>query len=148
MPHTYVSSLVHCVFSTKNRRRIISEEVQPALWAYLGGIARKNDFRVLAAGGTQDHVHVLLSLPATLPIAKALQLLKGGSSKWLNEGTVKNFAWQDAYGAFSIGVSQCGETKTYIQLQKEHHSKRDFESEFLAFLKKHGVEYDPQHVFG
>ena len=136
------------MFSTKNRQKTISEDVQPALCAYLGGIARKNNFRVLAAGGTEDHVHVLLSLPATLPIAKALQLLKGGSSKWLNEGRIKDFAWQEAYGAFSIGISQRGETTAYIQSQKEHHKKSDFQSEFRAFLEKHGIEYDWQHAFG
>ena len=79
MAHTYISNLIHYVFSTKDRRKCIGEELRPKLWAYLGGIARENQMKALAVGGTDDHVHVLLSLPPTIAIAKAVQLLKGGS---------------------------------------------------------------------
>lgn len=79
MAHTYVSSLFHCVFSTKERCGLIPAAKQPDVWSYLGGIARKNGFKLLAAGGTDNHVHLLVSLPATVPLAKAMQLLKGGS---------------------------------------------------------------------
>ena len=85
MPHSYSSCLVHYIFSTKERRKMISPEVRERLWAYLGGIARENGMKALAIGGTDDHVHVLVSLPSTLPVAKAIQLLKGGSSKWLHD---------------------------------------------------------------
>src|SRR5438477_1295142 len=136
MPHTYVSHLVHCVFSTKQRRKIMSAEIQDKLWPYLGGIAKTNGFRALAVGGTHDHVHILLSLPATLPVSKAVQLLKGGSSKWMNETLKTDFRWQEGYGAFTLGVSQKPDTVTYIQSQAEHHKKHSFEEEFLAFLKK------------
>jgi REP element-mobilizing transposase RayT len=140
--------LVHCVFSTKGRQKTINEGLQPKLWAYLGGIARKNGFVVLMAGGTDDHVHILLSLPADIPVAKAVQLLKGGSSKWLNGIVGGKFAWQEGYGAFSVGVSQKQGTIAYIQCQGEHHRRRSYEDEFLAFLKKHGINYDPAHVLG
>ena len=84
MSHTYISDLVHCVFSTKLRRNLIAPQVQPDLWAFLGGIARKNGFKALIAGGTENHAHILLSMPATLPLAKAMQLIKGASSRWMN----------------------------------------------------------------
>jgi REP element-mobilizing transposase RayT len=148
MSHTYVSDLVHCVFSTKNRRNLIPLATQSDLWSFLGGIARKNGFKALIVGGTENHVHVLLSLPATMPLAKAMQLLKGASSHWMNETHTKNFAWQEGYGAFTVGISQKDDTIRYIASQAEHHRKRNFEEEFVAFLKKHGVEYDPQHVWG
>jgi REP element-mobilizing transposase RayT len=148
MSHTYVSELIHCVFSTKERRKIINPEIQPKLWAYLGGIARKNGFVVLIAGGTDDHAHLLLSLPASMPVAKAVQLLKGGSSKWLNETLGNHFAWQEGYGAFTLGISQKLDTYEYIKSQPQHHQKRSFEDEFLTFLKKHGIEYDPKYVWG
>jgi REP element-mobilizing transposase RayT len=148
MSHTYISDLVHCVFSTKGRRRTITAEIQTELWAYLGGIAKKNGFKAIAVGGTADHVHVLLSLPATVPIAKAVQLLKGGSSKWINEKYGIGFAWQEAYGAFTLGVSQKANTVAYIQSQAEHHGKHSFEDEFLAFLKKHDIQYDSRYVWG
>lgn len=148
MSHTYVSELIHCVFSTKQRRNLISPEVQPQLWSFLGGIARKNGFKALMVGGTENHVHILLSLPATLTLAKAMQLVKGASSHWMNEKFKSEFAWQEGYGAFTLGISQKKDTIAYIRSQAEHHRKHNYEEEFLAFLKKNGVEYDPKHVRG
>jgi putative transposase len=148
MAHTYVSELIHCVFSTNQRRNLIPAEVQPQLWSFLGGIARKNGFKALMVGGTENHVHILLSLPATLPLAKAMHLVKGASSLWMNETFKTEFAWQEGYGAFTPGVSQKNDTIAYIQSQAEHHRKRTYEEEFLAFLKKNGVEYDPKQVWG
>jgi putative transposase len=148
MSHTYVSDLVHCVFSTKERHNLIRPEIQSDLWAFLGGIARKNGFKAIVVGGTENHVHVLLSLPAQMPLAKAMQLIKGGSSHWMNEKHAKGFAWQQGYGAFTVGISQKADTIAYIRSQAEHHRKRSFEDEFVAFLKKHDVEYDPRYVWG
>src|SRR5882757_6395028 len=119
MSHTYVSSLVHCVFSTQNRSKMISADVQSDLWSYIGGIARKNGFKALVVGGTEDHVHILISLPATIPLAKAMQAIKGISSHWMNEKQTKRFAWQEGYGAFTVGMSQMSNTIAYIQNQTE-----------------------------
>jgi putative transposase len=109
VPHTYVSELIHCVFSTKQRRNLIPAEVQPDLWAFIGGVARKNGFKVLIVGA-ENHVHIQLSLPATLTLAKAMQLVKGASSHWMNETFKTEFAWQEGYGAFTVGVSQKRDT--------------------------------------
>jgi len=146
--HTYISDLVHCVFSTKNRCNLIKPEIQSELWSFLGGVARKNGFKALIVGGTENHVHILLSLPATMPLAKAMQLVKGASSRWMSEKHTHDFAWQEGYGAFTVGIAQRDHTIAYIRSQAEHHRKRSFEEEFIAFLKKHGVEYDPQYVWG
>jgi putative transposase len=148
MAHTYISDLIHCVFSPKERRNLIPPEIQSDLWAFVGGIARKNGFKALIVGGTENHVHVLLSLPAEMPLAKAMQLIKGASSHWMNEHHTKGIAWQQGYGAFTVGISQKDDTIAYIQSQAEHHRKRSFEEEFVAFLKKHHVEYDPRYVWG
>ncbi len=150
MPHSYVNAMFHCVFSTKERRRMIDEELQDRLWPYVGGIARENKMKALAVGGTDDHAHILLSLPSMLNVAKAVQLIKGGSSKWVHDefASHRNFAWQEGYGAFSIGISQVEETIRYIASQREHHHKRTFQEEFLAFLERHGIEYDPKYVWG
>jgi putative transposase len=149
MPHSYVSNLVHYIFSTKERLPSIDQELALRLWPYMGGIARENGMKALAVGGTADHVHTLLSLPATLSVAKAIQLIKGGSSKWVHDQfpRYQKFAWQDGYGAFSVSASQMKSVIRYIDAQKEHHQKRTFEEEFLEFLEKHGVEYDPRYVF-
>jgi putative transposase len=139
---------VHCVFSTKERRKLIRAEIQSELWSFIGGIARKNGFRTLIVGGTEDHVHVLLSLPATIPLAKAVQLLKGSSSRWMNETHAGGFSWQEGYGVFTVGAPQKPRTIDYIKRQAEHHRKRSFEEEFVAFLKKHAIDYDPKYVWG
>ncbi|HMF91738.1 MAG TPA: IS200/IS605 family transposase [Candidatus Angelobacter sp.] len=140
MSHRYESLLVHCVFSTKDRRPLIPEPMKRKLWAYIGGIARTNKFKALAVGGMSDHVHVLLSLPATLLAAKAVQLIKGGSSKWLNDHLPRrSFAWQDAYGVFTIGISQVKDTVRYINRQEEHHAEISFAEEWRRILDRHGI---------
>jgi putative transposase len=150
MAHSYTSSLFHCVFSTKERRRIITPDLQDRLWPYLGGIAREIGAKGLAAGGVEDHVHLLLSMPSTLAIAKVIQVVKGNSSKWIHDSFPEHraFAWQAGYGAFSIGISQLEPTVQYIHTQKEHHRNKTFQEEFLAILKKHNIEYDPRFVWG
>ncbi len=106
--------------------------------------------KALVIGGTQDHVHLLLSLPSTLPIAKAIQLIKGGSSKWVHDTYPRHqhFAWQKGYGAFSLGISQVEQSMAYIETQEVHHHRQTFQEEFLAFLKKHGLEYDERYIWG
>ncbi|MEO6183597.1 MAG: IS200/IS605 family transposase [Verrucomicrobiota bacterium] len=120
--HSFNSCLMHCVFSTKERRLFLTAPIRERLWPYLGGIARENNARAIAIGGVADHVHLLLSLPATLSISKAMQLLKGNSSKWLRETfpelRSQGFAWQEGFGAFSIGISGVADTVCYIQKQK------------------------------
>ena len=150
MAHSYCNSLMHCVFSTKDRRRVIHPEIAVQLFPYLGGIAREHGMKALTVGGVEDHVHVLLSLPATITVAKAMQTLKAASSKWVSEQfpEARDFTWQEGYGAFSIGVSQVERTRRYIDRQAEHHREESFEEEFIRFLKRHGIEYDPRHVFG
>jgi putative transposase len=142
--HSFTSCFIHCVWSTKNREPLLTPDLRNRLWPYLGGIAKQNQMKTLAIGGASDHVHVLLSLPATLSIAKAMQLLKGNSSKWLRETfpKMRSFAWQEGYGAFSIGVSGVDTTVAYIRNQAEHHRTRSFRDEFVAMLKKHGFEYE------
>jgi REP element-mobilizing transposase RayT len=150
MSHSYTSALFHCVFSTKERRKTITEDLQDRLWQYMGGIARENKMRALTIGGVEDHVHLLLSIPSTLSVAKAMQLIKGASSKWVHETFPEHreFEWQEGYGAFSIGVAQVPDTKRYIENQREHHRTRTFQEEFIAFLERHGIEYDPRYVWG
>jgi REP element-mobilizing transposase RayT len=141
MPHTHSSILFHCVFGTKARTRSIADEFRNDLWKYIGGIARTRSMRALAVGGTSDHLHTLLSLPPTIPVAKAMQLIKSGSSKWIHEQfpSHRQFRWQEGYGAFTIAKSQIDATVAYITNQEEHHRVRTFEEEYRMFLRKHGI---------
>jgi putative transposase len=128
----------------ENREPSLNPDLRARLWPYLGGIAKQNQMKTLAIGGVADHVHVLLSLPATLSIAKAMQLLKGNSSKWIRETfpKMRAFAWQEGYGAFSVAVSGVDATVAYIQNQSEHHRTRSFSEEYVAMLKRHGFAYE------
>jgi putative transposase len=113
----------------------------------MAGIAHNQGFEAMVIGGVRDHVHALLVLPPTLTLAKAVQFLKGSSSKWINE-TTGEFAWQEGYGAFSVSASQTADVVRYIQNQHAHHEKKSFEEEFVEFLKKYGVSYEPANVLG
>ena len=147
--HSFTSCLMHCVWATKERRPLIKPELQSRLWPYLGGIARENGITALSIGGVEDHVHLLLSLPATMPIAKGMQLIKGGSSKWVHDTfpDQRLFAWQTEYGAFSVSVSQVEKIVSYIENQEPHHRKMTFQVEFIALLKKHRITYDEQYLW-
>jgi putative transposase len=146
---SYISSYFHCIFSTKERRRLIVPELRDRLWPFLGGIARQNKMKAIEIGGVEDHVHILLSLPSTMAISKALQLIKGGSSKWVHETFSEHrlFAWQQEYGAFSVSMSQLDKTIEYITGQEAHHRNMTFQEEFLALLKKHRIEYDERYLW-
>jgi putative transposase len=150
MSHTYSSNRIHVIFSTKERKKCLSDDVQPKLWAYMGGIAHNQGFETMIVGGVSDHIHALLALPPALPLARAVQFLKGSSSHWINETQTgdQRFAWQEGYGAFSVSASQTEDVVRYIRNQRQHHERKSFEDEFLDFLKKYGVAYDPAHVLG
>jgi len=142
--HSFVSSLHHCVFATKRREPALTPAIRERLWPYLGGIARENRIRTFAIGGVADHVHMLVGLPGTMSVSKAMQLLKGNSSKWIHETfpALRSFAWQEGYGAFSVGISGIGETRAYIRDQEEHHRTRTFRDEVIMFLRRHGLPFD------
>ena len=149
MSHSYVKNLMHCTFSTKERYPFIDPNLESDLWSYVGGIAKANRMKALAIGGTADHLHALLSLPSMMSFAKAVQLIKGGSSKWIHETfpKYKKFEWQEGYGAFSVSASQARKTVAYIQNQKEHHRRKTFQEEFRALLDKHGIAYESCYLF-
>jgi putative transposase len=147
MAHSYPNVLVHCVFSTKQRRNSIPDELLEKLRMYFVGIGKGHDIRVICAGGTANHTHLLIALPASMSLAKAIQILKANSSRWLGEHGF-DFAWQEGYGAFSVSASNIDAVKYYIEHQAEHHTKHSFESEFVSLLRKSGVAYDPKFVLG
>jgi REP element-mobilizing transposase RayT len=98
--------------------------------------------KALAVGAIDDHAHVLLSLPPDVPVTKAIQLVKSGSSKWMHQKMgARQFDWQEGYGTFSIGVSQAPATTRYILNQPKHHAKVSFEDEWKTFLERHGLEF-------
>ena len=149
MAHTYTCLYYHIVFGTKHRQPYLSDLVQRDLWPYLGGIARENDMIPLAIGGYTEHAHLLLRAKPTLSVSRMLQVLKGGSSWWIHQTfpLLSAFAWQDGYGAFTVGEADVEAVQRYIDNQREHHRWRTFQEEYLKFLQIHNVAYDPRYVW-
>ena len=149
MAQTLTSLLVHIVFSTKHRQRLIYPEIESNLFAYMGGILRNNNSRLLTAGGTSDHLHLLVSQSKTIALSELVMDVKKDSSSWLKtrDRSFRNFHWQDGYGGFSAGVSEVPRLTQYIANQKEHHRKVTFQEELLQFLKEYEIEYDERHLW-
>ena len=121
---------------------------RPRLHKYMGGLIRKADGIPEAVGGTSDHIHILVSLGATVALATFVQDIKQTSSGWIHDTMgVKNFAWQKGYGAFTVSASNCPVVRKYIANQAEHHRTKSFQREYVAFLKKHGVGYDEKYLW-
>jgi putative transposase len=149
MAQSLANILVHLIFSTKNRARLIHPEVEDALRRYLATACKTCGCPAHKIGGTEDHVHIVCSLSRTMTVAKLLEEIKKSSSKWIKtEGPhLAQFSWQAGYGAFSIGQSQLEAVKRYITNQKEHHRRRTFHEEFREFLRRYGIEYDERYVW-
>ena len=147
MSHSYSQNYIHLVFSTKNRVRSISREIQPRLWAYLATIYRNHEIVTEAVGGIDDHVHLLYRLPPTLMLSKSVSLVKTSSSSWMKQ-FVPDFDWQEGYGAFSVSVLNLQRVIKYIRNQGSYHKKISFQREYIALLKRHNVPYDPRYVLG
>ena len=149
MAQTLVSLMVHVIFSTKNREPLITPDIEPELFAYMGGILKNHESRLLGAGGTADHAHLLVSQSKNIALSSLMKDLKKDSSLWIKtKGTrFRNFHWQDGYGAFSIRRADIPELKQYIASQKEHHRKRSFKEEPIQFLQDEGIAYDDRYLW-
>jgi len=138
---------LHIVFNTKNRQGSIRPEMQEELWRYLAATCNASGCHARRVGGTVDHVHILCELARTIPVCDVLEKAKKSSSKWMKTKGVPEFGWQNGYGAFSIGQSQVRDVVDYICGQGEHHRRRTFQEEYIEFLKKYEIDYDPQYVW-
>jgi putative transposase len=150
MASSFITVNIHFVFSTKNRQKLIEKTMRARLWAYMGGIAKQNKMVALAVGGTDNHAHLLISIPAAMTPSKAVQLVKAGSSKWIHDEFPhkSEFSWQIGYSAFSVSPKRIQFVIKYINNQEEHHRRKSFEEEYVAFLKSSGFEYDARYIWG
>lgn len=149
MANTYTCQHYHIIFSTKLRERWITPDIEQRIRSYLGGIAAENKMTPLKIGGVEDHVHLVLGIHPTVAISQALKLLKTGSSGWIHNAFpgMKGFGWQDGYASFAVSKSLLPEVIAYVENQKDHHKTRTFQEEYLAFLRKHDIDFDERYVF-
>ena len=149
MPNSYTCLYYHVIFSTKDRLPLIDPALRDRLHEYMGGIVRDEKGRLLAAGGTPDHVHLLLSLHPQKGLSDILRQIKASSSRWMHEtaASLRDFAWQDGYGAFTASYSNLAQVKQYIADQEQHHRRVSFQEEFVEFLRRHEIPYDERYIW-
>ena len=148
MSHTYSSIFFHIVWSTKDRTPIIETNLEKRLHSYMGGVIKNEKCDPIIIGGTPDHVHLLVRIPARYSIADLVRRIKTNSSKFINQLYPRmRFLWQEGYGAFSVSTSKINIVKNYILKQKIHHKKNSFLDEFIKLLNKHEIEYDKKYLF-
>ena len=147
MAHTASNLVVHLIFSTKRRRPLIKPEIRADLFAYLGGIVRELNGTAIIINGTSDHVHMLARLRPVHSVAVVMRIVKANSSRWARHKWNVPFAWQTGYGSFTVSESNVSAVSRYIANQEEHHKKRSFQEEFVAFLKKNKVTYDERYIW-
>jgi REP element-mobilizing transposase RayT len=149
MPQSLVSLNAHIVFSTKHREPFIDADLAPRLYGYIGGIIRNTGSVLLAAGGVEDHIHLLVSLGKQACLSDLVRDVKSNASSWVHDtfpGRSK-FSWQSGYGAFSVSKSIIPNVKGYIATQEERHKKETYKEELLRFLKEHDLEYDERYLW-
>jgi putative transposase len=148
MSDSYTDLLYHIVFSTKDRRPLITSAYESRLYDYVGGTIRGVGGICLELNGTEDHIHLLAKLRPDHALSDVLRNLKANASGWMHDvfPALKDFSWQRGYGAFTVSHSNVEEVRRYILQQKEHHAKVSFRDEFIQFLKANGIEYDERYV--
>ena len=127
MANTYASLHYHIIFSTKNREPWIFSDIDQRIWRFMGGIARKHRMTALQIGGIEDHIHALITAPTTVAPYQIAQILKGESSKWIHEefSRLKQFSWQDGYGAFTVSKSNIPDVVGVYQKSARASSPQD-----------------------
>ena len=148
MSQSYTNLLYHLIFSTKERRPIITLDYKPQLYDYIGGIIRGLGGISLGIGGVADHVHVLAKLGPTRALSDVLRDLKANASGWMHDvfPEMRDFSWQRGYGAFTVSQSNVVGVQRYIADQEDHHKRVSSRDEFIQFLKVNGIEYDERYL--
>jgi REP element-mobilizing transposase RayT len=148
MSDSYTNLLYHIIFSTKDRRPLITDAYQPRLYEYIGGTIRGLGGISLELNGTDDHVHLLTKLRPDTALSDVLRDLKANASGWMHDvfPELRDFSWQRGYGAFTVSQSSVEEVRRYIARQKEHHQTLSFREEFIQFLKANEIEYDERYL--
>ncbi len=147
MAHTLTNLLTHVIFSTKDRAPLITPDLKPEMCAYLGGVVRELEGTALNVNAVPDHVHLLVKLPPRIALSEVVGKMKASSSGWVKRKWQTDFAWQAGYGGFSVSQSNVPAVANYIANQEQHHKRVVFREEFVAFLKKHEIEYDERYLW-
>ena len=127
----------------------MTADIKSRLYDYIGGTIRKQGGIALAINGMSDHIHVLAKLRPDKALSAVLRDLKANSSGWMHEvfPELKDFSWQNGYGAFTVSASQVEKVKEYIANQEQHHKKiGSFRDEFIKLLRANEIEFDEKYL--
>jgi REP element-mobilizing transposase RayT len=149
MANTYSQIYIQIVFAVSGRENLIKSEWKEELYKYITGIVKNHGQKLIAIGGVDDHIHILLGIEPSIKLSDLVKEIKANSSRFINEKRfIKGkFYWQEGFGAFSYSRSQIGAVISYIQNQEKHHAKKNFRNEYKDFLQKFEVKYDEKYLF-
>ena len=149
MANTYTQIYIQVIFAVQNRKAIIRSEWEEELYKYITGIVQNKGQKMLSINGMHNHVHFFMGIKPNCCLSDFVREIKKSSSLFIKEKrfTPFRFQWQEGFGAFSYGHSQLTDVIKYIENQKEHHRKKTFQEEYLAFLKSFEIEFKDEYVF-
>ena len=138
---SYVQVWIHAIWGTKNRQHLLRREIRPTVMKPIRENAREKDLHIDSLDGSTEHLHCLFALNADMPIAKALQLIKGESAYWINKEklTLTRFEWANEYYAASVSESMLPLVRRYIENQEPHHMYKKYADEVQGFLANHDL---------
>ena len=123
-----VAVYVHLVWATWDRLPLLVGEIERRVHRAIAAKCVELGAEVVALGGVEDHVHLLVALPATVSLAAFVGHVKGASSHFAGHEALNTdddsrfFKWQGAYGAVSVSPDALAEVSDYIAHQREHHA--------------------------
>jgi putative transposase len=149
MANTYSQIYIQIVFAVAGRENLIKAEWRTELYKYITGIVRNHGQKLIAIGGVENHVHILLGIKPNVALSDLVREIKANSSRFINERRFVRgkFAWQEGFGAFSYSHSQLGDVIRYIEDQKNHHKDKSLKDEYIRFLQRYEVDFDERYLF-
>jgi|688.fasta_scaffold394219_2 REP element-mobilizing transposase RayT len=128
---------VHAVWAVNGRKTLLGRTVRVVLFSHLRKTAEEKGIRVLATGGSDDHMHVLLQLHPAQNLAQVVRQLKSESAEWLNATKVvgEPLEWEEDYLAFSVSPNVLRQVADYLEKQDEYHRKKSLDEELELFEK-------------
>ena len=148
-PGAFTQLYVHLVLVVKYRDNVLHKKIRNQVFGYMSGILTHQKHKSIIINGVSDHVHILFGLNPAKSVSDTVHDLKRSSSLFINTHRLcfGKFAWQEGYGAFSYSRSQIDTVYRYIENQEQHHRKESFRDEYIGFLEKYGVDYEPRFLF-
>jgi putative transposase len=149
MPGTFSQIYIQVVFAVKGRESLIAKQWKDELHKYIAGIIKGKEQKPIIVNGMADHIHAFIGLRPSMAISDLVRDIKNNSSNFINgkKWVRGKFSWQEGYGAFSYSHSQIDTVYKYILNQEQHHEKKTFREEYVAFLKEFDVPYEERFLF-